>query len=646
MQARTLPSRGPSRVVDLVICLLILCLGALPFFLYEKAPDLLHEDANYVTLAKSLLHGSYSNDFVSEKIQPPGLPVILAAVCATSGCTHDTLIRTMPVFLTIGFLVSYAVIRRQRGRLIAAASCLLLASSPVLFAFVSSRLWPSYPYFLVSMLVLLLAPRLEASVRGTRRVLAASLLALLVTAAVLIQSAGIALIGGLMGWALLSLLRDFQGGKSRLAFVAPAILLSVLAQALWLQRGSNPREWPLQGYPDGYTAQLRLKSGNYPEMGLAAPKDVVLRVGKNLKERTLHLEYALTRSWISPSAASIGVAGALLLTLLGLCSSLLRSDYQLCALYFIGYECIYLLWPWSYETPRFALPILPLACLYLAEGAIALRRWSLQHPRRVAAAFPPLSIALAFFAARRGWTAAPGHGLQDKLSAVFWVLSAAMCGRLAWKGSLQSPEFLSSARSFFSRHYSTGSFSFSHAQLLGVLLVTCLVVNSVVGEIPIGRENLTAGSSRLDQVPEIQAARWIQSHTDPSAIVASRLVSLLYYYSGRKIVWFPPITNPDVLMRGIGEHHIQYVIVIDRGFNYYLPADPVCFDVLYRAYPQSFRLANANGSVKIYEVLQAMPRSPAELSVSSPLKSLPTRPLLASGSSANRRQTDQKLGSY
>jgi hypothetical protein len=604
MQARNFPSRGPSGGVDLVVYVLILCLGALPFFLYEKAPDLLHEDANYVTLAKSLLHGSYSNDFVSEKIQPPGLSVILAAVCATSGCTHDTLIRTMPLFLTLGFLVCYEVIRRQGGRLIAATSCLLLASSPALFVYVSSRLWPAYPYFFVSMLVLFLAPRLESSLSGTRRVLAASLLALLVTSAVLIQSAGLALIGALLAWTVLLFFRDPPAGKSRLAFVAPAILLALFVQTLWLHRGSNPREWPLHGYPESYAAQLRLKSGNYPEMGLASPKDIVLRVGNNLKERTLYLEYALTRIWISPSWASIGVAGGVLLVLLGVCSSLLRNDFQLCALYFLAYECIYLFWPWSFETPRFALPILPLAFLYLAEGAIALHRWSQEYPRRVAAVFLPLSITLAFFAARQGWRAAAGHGLQDKLSAVFWILSGVMCARLVWKGSLPSPQFLSSARSFLSRRSSTGSFCFSRAQLLVTLLVACLVGNGVAGEIPIGRENLIAGSTRLDQVPEIQAARWIKSHTDPSAIVASRLVSLVYHYSGRKVVWFPPITNPDVLMRGIGEHHIQYVIVIDRGFNYYLPPDPACFDVLYRAYPQAFRLVEANGHVKIYEVFQ------------------------------------------
>jgi hypothetical protein len=599
--------------VDLLICVLILCIGSLPFFLYEKAPDLLHEDASYVELAKSLLHGSYVNNFVPERVQPPGLPLLLAAVCASSSCTHDTLIRTMPVFFTLGFLVSYMVIRRQRGRLIAAASCLLLASSPALFVFVSSRLWPSYPYFFVSMLVILLAQKLETSVSGPRRVWSAALLAVLVTAAVLIQSAGIALIAALLGWAVLLVVRDYPAGKSRIRFVAPAILLALLVQSLWLHRGINPKEWPLAGYPDSYAAQLKLKNGNYPEMGLAAPKDIVMRIENNAKERILYLDYVLIRRWIYPSWTSIGVAGPFLLIWLGVCSSLLRSDCQLGALYFVAYECIYLLWPWSFETPRFALPVLPLACLYLAEGTLALRRWSRQYPRLIAVLFLPLSITFAFFAGSDAWLSTSGHGFQEKISASFWVLSAALCVILAWKGSLPPLRFLSFARTFFNKHYSTGSISFSLAQLLCVLLVTCFVAIGVIAEIPIGRENLTAGSTRLENTPEIQAARWIQTNTAPDTIVTSRLVSLFHHYSRRKVIWFPPITNPDVLIHGIREHHVKYVIVIDRGFNYYLPPDPVCFEPLYRTYPQAFRLAEAKGQVKIYEVLQDFASKPESL---------------------------------
>src|SRR5208283_2541259 len=117
---------------DLFVCALIIALGALPFFLYERAPDFLHADADFAERADSLLHGSYSLNFVPERVEPPGLPIILALVCVTVNCTHNTLIRTMPVFLYLGLLLSYGVIRRQRGRPIAAASCLVLASSPAL----------------------------------------------------------------------------------------------------------------------------------------------------------------------------------------------------------------------------------------------------------------------------------------------------------------------------------------------------------------------------------------------------------------------------------------------------------------------------------------------------------------------------------
>src|SRR5215831_11895476 len=114
MHRRPHPPWGAFTIVDLIVCALILCLGALPFFMYEKAADSLHEDVFYIELAKSLLHnGSYINNFVTENVQPPGLPLILAGLCGTLGCAHDTSVRTMPVFLTLGFLVSYLVIRRQ-----------------------------------------------------------------------------------------------------------------------------------------------------------------------------------------------------------------------------------------------------------------------------------------------------------------------------------------------------------------------------------------------------------------------------------------------------------------------------------------------------------------------------------------------------
>jgi hypothetical protein len=600
----TLP-RASFTATDGLLYVLILGLGTLPFFLYEKAPGFINADVYYVDLADSLLHHHYySANFVSERVQPPGLPVLIALICATLGCTHDALIRTMPVFLTLGFLLSYEVIRRQRGRPIAAASCLLLASSPDIFPWVTSRLWPSFPYFLLSMIVLLLIPKLETSQRGPRRLLAGLLLCFLLTAAVIVESAGIALISAMVAWLILSFFGDLEIARSRLKLFLPVVLFALLAEVLWLQRGSNPRDWPLPGRGESYLSQLRLKSGNYPELGLASTKDKVLRVENNLKESTVFLGQILLRRWISPSWASIGVAGCIILVVLGLWSSLWRSNSQLCALYFICYECIYLLWPWFSGVLRFALAVLPLACLYLAEGVWALRQWSRQYPRRVATLFLPLSILLAFFAGGEAWRAEAGRGLQEKISVIFWITSAFICARFMCRGPLPSSNRLSWGQGFLGKRYTVGGLSFHPVQLFVILAIAYLVTIGVAAEIRMGRENLISGSTKLENTPEIQAARWIQSHTDPNVVIASREVGLVYHWSRRRVIWFPPITNPKVLMQGIREHHINYVIVINRNFSYYLPQETICFDLLYSSYPEAFRLVEMRGQVRIYEVLQ------------------------------------------
>jgi len=338
-------------------------------------------------------------------------------------------------------------------------------------------------------------------------------------------------------------------------------------------------------------------------MGFATPKDVVLRVGSNLRERALYLGYVLTRQWISPSWTSIGVAGVILLLVLGVSTSLSRDDSRLAALYFIAYESIYLLWPWSFETPRFMLPALPLACLYLAEGVLALQRGARQYPRRFGALFLPVTIVLAFFAARHVWRFDTDHGFQDKTSAIFWIIAATLCIQLVWKGELPFAQIRSRVHHVLDKRYRAGEFSFSCGQLLMVLALTCAVVAGVAAEIPMGRENLSSGAAKFKNIEEIRAARWITAHTDPDAVIMSRETALIHHYSGRKVVWFPPISNPDLLMHGIRKHGVKYVVVVDRPFNYYFPPDPVCFDLLYRVYPSAFRLVQIEGQMKIYEVI-------------------------------------------
>jgi hypothetical protein len=595
--------RTSFTATDVAVYALILGLGALPFFLYEKSPDFVNDDVYYLDLAHSLLHDhSYSANFALERVQPPGLPVIVASVCGTLGCTHDTLIRTMAVFLSLGFLVSYEVIRRQRSRLIAAVSCLVLASSPDIFSSATSRLWPSFPYFFLSMLVLLLVPRLETLRPGLHRVLIVFLLCFLMTAAVITESAGIALIGGMLGCLLLSFVHNRQNTKSRLKLFLPIILIPLIAEVLWLQQGGNTRDWPLPGRGESYLSQLRLRSGNNPEMGLATPRDIVLRVEKNLKEGAADFGEILLRRWVNPAWTSPLIMVLVILIVFGVWSSLMRSRSQFLALYYVCYQSICFLWPWYNGALRFAVAVLPLACLYLAEGGLAMRNLSQQYRRYLAILFLPVSIILTFAATKQGWSAS-NHGLQEKMSAVFWICCVVLCVGWISKGSLQSSGRLSSALRFFHRPYAVARVCFHPTQLFVILAAAYLTATGVAADISIGRENRVSGASELQNNPQIWAARWVESHTNPYVIVASRQVGLLYHYSDRKVVWFPPISDAKVLMHGIRDHHIRYLIVINSTFNYYLPSETVCFDLLHSAYPNAFRLAEQQGVLRIYEVL-------------------------------------------
>ena len=51
------------------------------------------------------------------------------------------------------------------------------------------------------------------------------------------------------------------------------------------------------------------------------------------------------------------------------------------------------------------------------------------------------------------------------------------------------------------------------------------------------------------------------------------------------------------------KHHIEYVVVVDRHFNYYLPPETTCFDLFYTAYPDLLSLVVEKGRLKIYKVL-------------------------------------------
>jgi hypothetical protein len=450
------------------------------------------------------------------------------------------------------------------------------------------------------MLILLLIPKIEiVTTARWLTILGISILAFLLSAAVIIESAGIALIAAISAWLVLSYFLDPRTAKLRLKRFLPIVSIAFAAEAVWLQQGSNVRDWPLPGRGESYIAQLKLKDGNAPEMGFASPRDIVLRVEKNLRESIGFLDETILHRWITPSWTSPLRAGALILILCGLLNSLAREEGRLCALYFIFYEFIYLLWPWFSGVIRFAMAVLPLACMFLFEGIIALREWSRRHPQRIATLFLPISLILAFFASRH----AINQGLQDKISVIFWLVSGIFCLGLLKKDDFASRFNLRKWQTFVSRSVSLTGLGFGSGQFIAVLTAAYLIFEGVTMNISMGRQNLVSGVNAFQNAPEIQAARWIELHTDPNVVVTSRQTGLLYHYSRRKVVWFPPITDPRILLKGFRDHDIEYVVIVIRKFSYYRPSEADCFDLLDKEYPKNFQLVEKNGNMRIYEVL-------------------------------------------
>ena len=148
--------------VDVLVYAVIVALGAMHYALILRSSDFFRGDTTYFELARSMLsHGFYGFNSRPETVVPPGFPAIMAALCLAVGCGYSVFVHASVVFSTLGFLTSYELLRRMEGRAAGAVICLLLISSPLVFALATRMVFSDLPYFFTSMLVLLLVRRLS-----------------------------------------------------------------------------------------------------------------------------------------------------------------------------------------------------------------------------------------------------------------------------------------------------------------------------------------------------------------------------------------------------------------------------------------------------------------------------------------------------
>jgi hypothetical protein len=606
---------SPLRLVDLIIFALIIGFGALQFFCTVRPGDFMADDVFFADAARSIIkHGFYGINGYAETNQPPGLAGILALLCIAGGCAQSVLLPALTVFGTVGFLISYELLRRQAPRVIAATICLLLISSPIHFRLGTQSLSAAYPYFVASTGALLVAWTLDRATRFAVRIALAGLLALLVVASLLFASAGIALLGALVATIGVMLVRDRGHAYARLKVYLTALLLGAAVQGFWMHQGSgggsagiSASEWPVPGFPKSYLSQLKVKSGNYPELGIATSSDIAVRIIKNASMQGNLVSQMLLRKPLVVTTASILILVPILLISVGWCSCFLGTGGSLQEWYFAGYEFIYLLWPWNPAQGWVFLPVMPLACLYMWRGGLVIVCLAKTNPRILGAVWFPIAIALAAFA----WLWVHGSGIanhldnsgrQDELSFAGWSLSAVVA---AWM-ALAGPGWYSQVSGLLRRcSRSIGPLRINPlwiSRALGMSVVAGLLIVGLGMQLKIGRANLDPYSPINRLSPDAAAGIWIRSHTDQNAVVMARHVPIMYHYSERKVIWFPPSSDPQLLMEGIRRYKVDYAIVVRRRESYYLPPDEACFAPLLEAYPDAFHLVYQDPQFRIFQV--------------------------------------------
>lgn len=595
---------------DLAVYTFILLIGAFQLVHYLHTPDFMN-DVTYPDLARSILnHGSYTIRSLPETTFPPGFPLILATVGLIFGLTPVALFSVIAVSATLGLFATYELLLRVEGRGVAAATCLFLASSPVFFSFGTSVIYPEIPYFLMSMLALLLVLKIDRAKRRRSLIGGLILLSFTLVLAVLIRSVGVALLAGLAAWIAMSLLIVPDIGRRRLRrFVLPLVigLTAQLCWCIWAHRHQN-FEWQLPGYPQSYISQLQVKNGHHPELGEAHLADLPSRIGRNAVMRAAGFSHLLTRRNVSKFWSSPAIFGVLVLVVIGVGCSVWAGTGQFHDWYFLSYEFIFMLWPWDYRD-RFLIPVLPLACLYLWRGAKAVRNYAIRQPKAAGVILifvgSFLCISSAVFAL--GIAAFPvdpahvrGDHLQTIAASLFWGILSAI-GFWMFKSNsvkhLQDGDgtLASLSRIVYSRTPSV-------LRLVAIVVIAAVVLSGTLQVVAIGRHNRVPDITNQSIYPMMKAAEWIREHESSDRVIMAGEPEIIFHFSQHRTVWFPPISDPKVLMDGIRRHHIGAVLVVHQAKSYWLPAEDECFRSLQQAYPDKFQLIHRDLDTWIYQV--------------------------------------------
>jgi hypothetical protein len=590
---------GPdSASIDRIVILILLILGSIQTAAVQSVESVGSDSSVYMVLAHNLREtGHYEFNYQPHTVYPPGFPLLLALIGALVGSEgYGIFVRLMPVFSTMALIVWYLVLKRDEGRLVAGACCLLLATSAPLMKLVTRTVLSEPPFFLMSGVALWCLLRLkrdEIPSRALRRVLL-TLFCAATASAVLLRSAGVALCAAMLAWVVT------ETGFNRIHRYQPIVRATLIAAGVGLAFFVAWTVWSLlaetKEYPSqrmaSYASQFLTADLHGPESVAASGVDFVRRVVTNVPVQVAHIVALAARApYLLPTWYSPGVVIAIGLLTCGLAWRIYTGQGALLAWYFLCYFGVYLLWPFD-EGPRFMLPVAPLAFVLMWRGVLVLAALARRRPAAtlgtIAWVAAILSVAAAAAERLPGW--------QDRASVVFWPLAATAFG-LAWllvrRGTTGG-----AGAGFRAVVACASSGQRVRYGLIGALIV--LMGIGVVQQAPGALSNLNPDQSAFVHHPSADLAQWLESA--PEGTVMAQQAAIIHRLSGRRVVSFPITTNPQVIRETAAGENVRYIAVNDRcQSEYFSPAEEDRWEKVEQAYPGMFRLVRKGVGHRVFE---------------------------------------------
>lgn len=580
-----------------IFILITLILYGIVFNVSKSSIPVLNADTScYIGLSESIAESkNYNFNFIPHTKYPPGYPLFLSLFRIFYENSYYSVFITATAFLAlIGVFASYLLLKCY-SPLTAILVTFLLITSPGFFFMATTTILSDLPYFTFSMTALLSSLRLWNSNLGYQKHICNFIFTFTLIASVMTRTIGIMLPFGFVLWLFYSFVVDKHSLLQRLKFFSmPLILCSIsIAAWFWWSESRSVIQYPGQ-YMDSYFAQMRLVDPHRPELGLASAFDLIIRISKNAILSISYISGLVTHIWITPSPVSVFIVPIIALLVIGIGYRIFFGKADFVLWYFCSYMGMILLWPFD-EGIRFSLPVFPLACLYVFEGAKAIVRFSFKKLLLRVALLLTFLFSLPSLYLLLGGKA---RGIQEQFSCLLWISLTFVFAIILISNNHFIPNNV--LKNLLSNNYVIVNRWFKRS-IYAVVIMFCII--GIINELHIAYNNIKFKTDYLQNYPFIRAAEWLKHNIPDNSTICATQKEIIFQQTGIKTVPFPVSSSPDLLINTFKKLGAQYLIVYDEGkFPYFYPTDKERYLILSTFAPNLLTCIHEEKNFQIYKI--------------------------------------------